>query len=232
MTKLNDFERKTKQHKITHPKYGELHVCGNTDVRCGICLNDWNYKWEFDDINRVRTLLPSHSVGIDVGAHIGLYGIALKEKFDKLYSFEPLLCAYEALQKNSGIYKHLIPFNYYVDEKEDEKTISLDTFFHGNFFIDFIKIDVEGQEIRILKGAKNLIEYNENLIMLIEFEMKHLLLMGYTDKDFFDTLREVGLDCTDTYNKMKPLITNKFMTNLIIEKKQDTISCTYKKYFN
>lgn len=232
MTKLSNYQRKLKQHKINIPYYGDLHICGNTEEKCGLCLNDWNYEWERHDIDDLKLLLSPHSIGIDIGAHIGLYGIALKEKFDKMYSFEPNLCAYEALQKNSGLYEHIIPFNFYVDEKEKKQTISLDTFFENNFYMDFIKIDVEGQEIKILKGAKKLIKYNDNLVMLIEFDMKHLLSLGYTAKDFFNTLCEVGLDCNDTYEKLKSLITAKFLTNIIITKKEKKVSSYYKNYYS
>lgn len=234
MTSLKNYQRKINQYKINRLNYGDLYICGN-DIRCGTCLNDWNYQWEIEDINYIRPLLQDHSIGIDVGAHIGMYSIALKEKFDKMYSFEPDLCSYEALQKNSGLYSHIIPFNFFVDGKEKEGiplTISLDAFFVNNFFIDFIKIDVDGQEIRILKGAKNLIEYNDNLVMLIEFKMNHLLPLGYTDKDFFNALYEVGLDCNDTYKKLKPLITDKFITNLIITKKEKIVSSHYISYYN
>ena len=46
------------------------------------------------------------------------------------------------------------------------------------------------------------------------------------------TCLEVGLDCNDTYKKLKPLITDKFITNLIITKKEKIVSSHYISYYN
>lgn len=53
-------------------------------------------------------------------------------------------------------------------EKRLVQTYSIDEFFNDQK-IDIIKIDTEGHELSILKGAKNTIRKNDNIILIVEF---------------------------------------------------------------
>jgi len=56
-----------------------------------------------------------------------------------------------------------------VREKITVETTTLNDFFKDNMKIDLLKIDVESFEYEVLLGAKNLFDYNENLVVLMEY---------------------------------------------------------------
>lgn len=224
MPNINDFKYRTTKELITVPEYGTFWPCNNPNFECGTCSRGWNYNHELPYIKQLREILPKDSVGIDIGAHIGLYSIGLKDKIKKMYSFEPDKYSYEALCYNAGLYKNIIPFNYACGDKatgsSNADVIQLDNFFNNSGIIpNFVKIDVEGQEIKILQGMKNLLLPLKNLVLLIEFEMKHLAIYNYTAEDFFDALTNVGLPCMEFFKKeIKPNLNSNSFTNLIIQK--------------
>ena len=70
-------------------------------------------------------------------------------------------------------------------EKQNVKIIKLDNFCNKNNIkeIDFLKIDVEGGELEVLKGAKDMI--NDGKIKIISFEFNFLnAIMGIHMEDF------------------------------------------------
>jgi len=56
-----------------------------------------------------------------------------------------------------------------AQEKITVETTTLDSFFKNNMKIDLLKIDIEGFEYEALLGAKKLFDYNENLVVLLEY---------------------------------------------------------------
>ncbi len=70
------------------------------------------------------------------------------------------------------------------------KKITLDEydFLHE---IGFIKIDVEGHELEIIRGGKNFLEYHKP-VMLIEIEERHA---GKSAMDIIDEICSNGYDC-------------------------------------
>lgn len=64
---------------------------------------------------------------------------------------------------------------------------------HKGEKIDFIKIDTEGNEIKVLQGAKTLLKNNPNLRMLVEFNPECLEMAGVIDAaDFFTEFHHYG----------------------------------------
>jgi FkbM family methyltransferase len=57
--------------------------------------------------------------------------------------------------------------------------------------VDFIKIDVEGAELFVLKGALNTLNKYKPAL-LIEFNESTFNAAGYTSKDIFDLLKPIG----------------------------------------
>ena len=143
-------------------------------------------------------MLGCNCIGIDVGAHIGTYSMALQDHVSQMYSFEPQFRSFCALLKNSTKYPNIIPI-YGACGKLANENINCEVVNLGEFIetpVDFIKIDIEGQELFVLQDLAPVIRGYKDLVMLIEFEPQHYLEYGYDYKDFFGALADCGLDCT------------------------------------
>jgi len=73
--------------------------------------------------------------------------------------------------------------------------------------IDFMKIDVEGNELYVLKGAENVLEKFSPIIML-EIQHCHTRLFGYTPEDLLNFLDKFGyyvfeIECDGTLKSEK-----------------------------
>ena len=138
---------------------------------------------------------------LDIGANIGNHSIAFSKYFEKVYSFEPAMNIFSLLTFNTQNYTNIEIFNFGLSdedtvmelfqehsnyghstlERDDNKKyqsaekIELRKFDNIISFkeieIDFIKIDVEGHELQVLKGASSLLE---NLKPIIGFEKNTL----------------------------------------------------------
>lgn len=134
------------------------------------------------------------NVVIDVGANIGYYTILLADKVGKtgrVYAFEPDKINFEILKKNieannlknveiinaavgskTGKIKlhkskeNLGDHKLYGDDKEIEevKIIKLDEFIKEK--VDVIKVDTQGWEPEVIKGAKKIIAKNRPIMFL------------------------------------------------------------------
>lgn len=138
---------------------------------------------------------------IDAGAYIGDSGLVLNNYSPKnIYAFEPIPENYEKLLKTISLNKQdrIIPIKKglgektaklklvskdiisFVDEAGTEETdiIRIDDFVKSNNLnIGLIKLDVEGYEFEVLKGAKNTIK---------KFHPVLLISVYHRGKDFFE----------------------------------------------
>lgn len=133
---------------------------------------------------------------IDIGAHIGTTVMPYLKLYNSCVAYEPhqenysFLCSNIEINKNKLENKNIITKNlcvgdhsmkgkliyhegnnsgcYYFEEKEDETVncIKLDDDLDNIDNIDFIKIDTEGFELSVLRGAKNIILKNKPLIQI------------------------------------------------------------------
>lgn len=74
------------------------------------------------------------------------------------------------------------------------KVTSLDTVLSEVSRIDILKIDVQGDEIKVLKGAKSIISRSPGMHMLIEYWPYGLSHAGGSPEEFFDILYEMGFN--------------------------------------
>jgi FkbM family methyltransferase len=154
-------------------------------------------------------------VAIDAGANIGLQSVRLAQKFNKVHAFEPTSINHNCLIPNTknftniqlykiGLGEHedhavikipaetkncgafsIVDFNNYETDvlSENIKILALDQF---NILPDFIKIDTQGFELFILKGAKNTLKNKPVLLTECEKKQEKQLLnqflnpLGYT----------------------------------------------------
>jgi len=102
-------------------------------------------------------------------------------------------------KKNFGQYKEFDSWekNVEIEEKIKVKSITIDDYFKEHTFIDFLKLDTQGSELKILKGASKLIA--ERRIAIIKVEVSTIPIYKdqavFSDVDLF--LREQGYVLVD-----------------------------------
>lgn len=171
-----------------------------------------NY-FEIDTLEKVAKYIPREAVCLDIGANIGNHTLYFVKEAGakKVYSFEPVTDTFQILKKNmelNHLENQVVCYNAGCGEKASKGTIdhydkndagstSLKVTDTGNIDIiriddielddkvDFIKIDVEGFEQQVIKGATTLIT-RDKPVMYIEIHEgnygivnKHLELLGY-----------------------------------------------------
>ena len=154
-------------------------------------------------------------VAIDAGANIGLQSVRLAQKFNHVHSFEPTSVNYDCLINNAKNFPNIQVYKTGLGEREESAIIKLpieskncgafsivdfnnneDSVFTENIEIlpldkfqlspDFIKIDTQGFELFILKGAENTLKNKPVLLLECEKKQeKHLISeylnpLGYT----------------------------------------------------
>lgn len=97
-------------------------------------------------------------VVVDVGVAEGNFALSIIEKVSKIYLFETDPEWIEALQATFEKWaEKVVIINKFVSNVNDDSNVTLDNFFEKNGEIDFIKIDVDGAESKLLSGADNLL---------------------------------------------------------------------------
>lgn len=145
------------------------------------------------EVEIFRQMIPSDGTVIDVGAHIGAHTVAMARIAREIIAFEPQYFLYGLTCANMALTSHrrYVVFNRAVGaECGDVKMPLWDYTQVGNFGaiamgeglnkvsimtidslnlkrVDFIKIDVEGMEAKVLQGAKETIQRCRP-VMLIE----------------------------------------------------------------
>lgn len=175
------------------------------------------------DQNMLPIVLPFIKPGaivIDAGAYIGDHTIAYAKSVGVdgfVFAFEPSPEAFECLQYNlegmtnttcfnqglsskigsKGIVKYTnnIGMNY-LSEGNDISVTSIDDL--GLFGVDFIKIDCEGYELEILKGAYETINKYKP-VLLIEINKETLKRNKVSEKDIFKFLENAGYKYRNIY---------------------------------
>jgi FkbM family methyltransferase len=157
--------------------------------------------------------IPEGGTVIDIGAFIGDHTIAYANKVGKcgwVIAFEPNPAAFECLQHNMSSLHQVNCINGGVGESNE--SIGLEIHPHnagatypteagkikcqtidglGDINIDFIKIDAEGFEVKILKGGKNKITTCKP-VMLIEVNSGALERAGTSVGELLVLLAQYG----------------------------------------
>jgi FkbM family methyltransferase len=141
-------------------------------------------------------------VALDVGAHVGTWAVELSKHFERVHCFEPSVSNWLALAQNLSVRKTPVgrttlwlaavgdrlsncithfasnaSMSSYVksDEPGGIPMIALDDIQWGK--VSLIKIDVEGLEYHVLRGAERLIE-TQHPMLVIEWKDHRLNRWG------------------------------------------------------
>lgn len=148
---------------------------------------------------------------IDVGSHVGFWSKDFTEQFEHVYAFEPMEQVRECYLKNVTKTNYTL-YPYGLGSEEKKVRIQYDPNETGNTFItksgnieievypldrfefnkiDYIKIDAEGYEIEVCKGAIKLIERDKPFIH-IEKKKKIMNKTGLTEDTIYSFFESIN----------------------------------------
>jgi FkbM family methyltransferase len=194
-----------------------LPDCIEDSVQRRILLSN-NY-YEYDLLGDLETRLPNEGVFFDVGANIGNHTIFWARRGARtVHAFEPVRSTFELLEKNvslNNLSANVVSHNFGLGEavgsarvvKFTHENIAatqlgehadgdlaigvLDEFARAAGRVDFIKIDTEGFELKVLRGAREAIAAHRPII-LVEVWPRN-------QNDVFSWMRSNGYALAKTY---------------------------------
>jgi len=170
------------------------------------------FCFDSDGVNLIKDYLSAGDIFIDVGANIGhltLTGAKKVGNSGQVISIEPHPRTFKFLNKNIDLngFKNVKTYNLAIGDKNGELCFSdirsddqnfitedgtvkvdikrLDDLFFGKK-IDLLKIDTEGYELFVLKGAANILSKTE--LVHLEIYQTNFERYGYYIKDIVDLL--------------------------------------------
>jgi len=112
-------------------------------------------------------------------------------------------------EKNQDIGSLLPAKGTCANESVEVEVISLDDFcdINGIDHVDFLKIDAEGFDLEVLKGASQLLDRNPDLIVMAEIAPHLLKLAQATPTDLYSFMKERGFKAwiATRRGRLKPL---------------------------
>jgi FkbM family methyltransferase len=171
--------------------------------------------WNSFTMNTLRKLIPKPRTVLDVGANVGQSSIEFARWAKKVIAFEPhpeldALCVRNLAKDPHG--KSVVVYNLALSNVQgrayfsmnpksslgahitDNKSMEVDTELLDNMAakdVDFVKIDVEGHELRVLKGA-TLVLGRDTPAVLVEIVPAFLQRYGDTPQEVYDFMLELG----------------------------------------
>lgn len=167
--------------------------------------------YQFKKIEMALARVEQWRGAVDVGAHVGLWSRVLADKFETLWAFEPVpehqacfvknLTEYKA-GKNPRIVLHPVALgsaagHTFIDPVPNNsgnacvtdhhlkgikvQLRTLDSFRLFEKHVDFIKIDVEGYELEVIKGGEETIRKCRP-VMVIEQKPGHAQRYGFGER--------------------------------------------------
>lgn len=154
------------------------------------------FPWEKFMHKYFKLYSDKNKVALDIGANIGTHSVYLSDFFYEVHSFEPQIAVFKLLESNiklnkcanikahnfglgsSDKYEHLEKYD--IEKPTNQGGIGIDKTGQSNGEtitikvldklnlqnIGFIKIDVEGYELNVLKGSINTIKNNKPVIVI------------------------------------------------------------------
>lgn len=167
------------------------------------------------------THVKRKKVAIDIGAHIGLWSYNMSHDFDRVICFEPLPSHIDCWKMNMFGCENAELYEVALGDKKGSISLSEmtngssgDTHITGDgnipmitldslhvMWVDFIKIDCEGYELNVLKGAQNLLKRCKPVIvveqkgdMAEKYGLEKLGAVNYLEKLGYSVKSEIAGD--------------------------------------
>ncbi|MEY2924908.1 MAG: hypothetical protein RLZZ337_1456 [Bacteroidota bacterium] len=140
----------------------KLYFKRKSSIR-GVKRNYNALRIEQDKKSAHRYLTPSFDIErgdilVDVGAAEGNLALSVIDKVKRVYLFETDPNWLEALEATFAPWKEkVVIVNKYVSDQNNAHHVSLDEYFKDKETFTFLKIDAEGAENAIIKGANTLL---------------------------------------------------------------------------
>lgn len=145
-------------------------------------MRDLPDDFQLEHLNAALAFIKRKGVALDIGAHRGIWSKRMSQVFEEVHAFEPNIEMFEKFSPSLNVKKYNIACGYktgrcglqkgerntgqtHCVEGDDIDVIDIDSF---DFKPDFIKIDVEGMEFDVLRGAKKTVLKYKPLIMIEE----------------------------------------------------------------
>jgi len=157
-------------------------------------------------------------VAVDVGGHVGLWSFNLAHWFEEVHAFEPVAAHRACFEANvltndseQDVYMNNVTLHAYalgdrdgsvsirteptssgdsrVDGAGDIPMRTLDSFQLAN--VDLIKIDCEGFELFVLRGAEELLA-RQKPVVIVEQKPGHAQKFGLGERDAIPYLESLG----------------------------------------
>lgn len=196
--------------RYTHEIGGHKFVMwdGEPDISIRNILKEYRSltEWEPKTTELIQELAKD-KVCIDIGASIGPLTLQMCRVAHKVIAVEPTERCFRYLCQNLEIngYKNCVPLRFAAWDKNEVVTmpindpnpnyvngICMDDWLEkqGITKIDFIKIDVDGSEPRVLQGLIRTFERNPHLKMIIEYYPLYILGGGQDPDKFMEILKK------------------------------------------
>ena len=220
-----------------------IAVFGNDWIGINIALKGLFEEEHLEDLNHLLINLDidvSNSTAIDIGSNIGNHAIEFAKYFKKVICYEPNPRAYDLLATNTKHLKNVEVFNWGIGSKEEflqlqeninniggssakyqidaKKIVNIEIKPLDNFLDSFkkvmlLKIDVEGMEIDVLRGAEKIIN---KFYPLICFEQhKTDFLDCFNETEVVDWLRKKDYKIYAIYKPTRKNIIVRRLKNLM-----------------
>lgn len=149
----------------------------------------------------VKSIVKPGMHAVDIGASIGYFTLLLARMVGEtghVTSFEPTTNQFPVLSANikkNGYSNMVTAHNVAASDTDgpvhiqcnamntkDVEGMRVDAFLHDP--VDFIKIDTDGSDVRVLRGLQETIARSPNLKMVVEYYPKYLENLGADPKEF------------------------------------------------
>lgn len=192
-------------------------ICKNGDT--GFTGNLYYGLMEYHDMSFVMHLLDSNDTFVDIGSNLGSYTLLVGGVCKSItYSLEPSPTTFKRLIKNVEINNldNIQCLNigagdengsfYMTDDKGPENHLIIDNkTYRSNIKVEvqkvddinfkskptFMKIDTEGCEYQVIKGAMNILESSEMIGLLVEINGNNERFNG-TNHEIVNLLKKMG----------------------------------------